>query len=156
MGMITPTNGFPMAEKTRLDVFRSFREGAKAMGVLNRALDGTELGSALIELIKIRASITNKCEYCVDFHRKVGSKAGISDERLDALESWEESDLFSDRERAALELTDVLTDPVDGVDGTVFDRAGEHFTDVEITQVVYVIANIAAWNRIMLADHAAV
>lgn len=144
-----------MVEKTRLDVFRSFRAGAKAMGGLNRALNETELGVPLIELIKIRSSIITNCEYCVDFHRVLGSKAGVSDEKLDALTNWQESDLFSERERAALAINDALAVPFDGVDGAVFENAGQHFSDLEMTQVVYVVANIAAWNRIMLADHAA-
>ncbi len=144
-----------MADKTRLDVFRSFRVGAKAMGGLNRALNESDLGPALIELIKIRSSIITDCEYCVDFHRELASKAGVSDERLDALENWRDSELFSDRERAALSINDALAVPFDGVDGAIFEDAGQTLSDQEMTQVVYVVANIAAWNRIMLADHAA-
>ena len=64
---------------------------------------------SLIELIKIRASQINRCGYCLDMHHKDALKDGESIQRLYLLPAWEESPVYTDQEKAVLNLTEVLT-----------------------------------------------
>jgi AhpD family alkylhydroperoxidase len=68
-----------------------------------------EVDDDLRELIKLRASQINGCAFCIDMHWKDARAAGESEERLYTLDAWRESPLYSDRERAALELCEAIT-----------------------------------------------
>ena len=81
-------------------------DGYRALAALTRA---GHPDHALAEIVKLRASRINNCRYCVDAHTAGAQKAGVSDERIAATADWQASDLFDDRERAALALTDLLT-----------------------------------------------
>ena len=61
------------------------------------------------ELVKLRASILNGCAYCIDMHSKRARKAGESEQRLYMVAAWQDAPFFSERERAALALTDAVT-----------------------------------------------
>ncbi len=80
---------------------------------MSRALVALEreirIEPALRELVKLRASILNGCAYCIDMHTKDARKAGESEQRLYAVAAWQEAPFFSERERAALALTDAVT-----------------------------------------------
>jgi AhpD family alkylhydroperoxidase len=100
----------------------------------------------------VRASQINGCAYCVDLHVGIALKAGERQRRLHALATWRESPFFSDRERAALALTEALTRMDQGVlPEAVVAAAAEHFAPDERAQLVVVIAGINAWNRVMAA-----
>jgi AhpD family alkylhydroperoxidase len=105
------------------------------------------------ELVKIRASQINGCAFCLDMHVKDARKAGESQERIDLLAVWHEADgLYSDKERAALALTEAVTLLTEGfVPDEVYARAAEHFDEVELTRLVGAIVAINAWNRFNVA-----
>jgi AhpD family alkylhydroperoxidase len=118
------------------------------------AFDGSiELDSALRELVKIRASQLNGCAYCIALHTRDARKAGESEQRLYALAAWRESPLFTERERAALELTDVITRIGErGVPDAVYERAVSEFSAVELANLIFAITAINAWNRIAVSS----
>lgn len=91
---------------TRLDYYTVAPEGVKAVRALEQYLRKSELEPALIELVKLRASLINGCAYCVDLHAKEARAKGESEQRLFALPVWRETPFFSPRERAALAWTD--------------------------------------------------
>jgi AhpD family alkylhydroperoxidase len=65
---------------------------------------------ALAELVVIRASQLNHCAFCLDMHLALAREYGVSEKQLDLLAAWEEAEeVFDDRERAALELTEAVT-----------------------------------------------
>src|SRR4051812_36226343 len=68
----------------------------------------------LLELVKIRASQLNSCAYCLDMHTKDARVLGESEQRLYALSAWRETPFYSERERAALALTEAVTLIADG------------------------------------------
>jgi AhpD family alkylhydroperoxidase len=139
----TPTNTF---EQPRLDIARHARGAYRAMS----ALDGTiELDSSLRDLVSLRASILNGCAYCVDMHTLDAAARGESAQRLHAVAAWHEAPFFTERERAALQLTDSVTLLPDGhVPREVFEAARAHFDDGELAQLIWAITAINAWNRI--------
>jgi len=122
----------------------------RAMAAFDRSI---EFDPALRELVKIRASIVNGCAFCIDMHTRDARQAGESEQRLYALAAWRESPLFSDRERAALNLTDTITNVSQaGVPDEAYLEAAEHFQSDHLAQLILAIVAINAWNRIAIAS----
>ncbi|MDI3424241.1 carboxymuconolactone decarboxylase family protein [Streptomyces luteolus] len=109
------------------------------------ARDG--LDPVLVELVQIRASQVNKCAYCIDYHTGDARKAGESEERIYQLSAWEESSLFTEKERAALALTEAVTVLPKGVADAVYAEAEKHFEQKELAQLIALIFTVNAWNR---------
>ena len=108
----------------------------------------------LLELIKLRASQINGCAFCIDMHWKDARAAGETEERLYALDAWRESPLYDERERAALELCEAMTLITEGqVPDEVWEPASEVLGD-EVAQVVFAVAAINTWNRLMITTRA--
>ena len=107
---------------------------------------------SLLELVKLRASILNGCAYCVDMHSEDALAAGESPARLFAVAAWREGPFFTDRERAALGLTDALTRLGDhGVPDEVWAEAAAEFSERELADLVGAIGVINLWNRLAIA-----
>ena len=88
-------------------------------------------------------------------HTKVARSLGESEQRLYALSAWRETSFFTDRERAALALTEAVTLVADGhVPQPVIDEAATQFTGEQLTKVLYAIVEINAWNRIAISTGA--
>jgi AhpD family alkylhydroperoxidase len=123
----------------------------RAMAAFDRSID---LDPVLRELIKIRASQINGCAYCLDMHTRAARAAGEDERRLATLAAWREAPFFTERERAALALTDAVTRLGEhGVTDEVWIAAAAHFDEPELAQVVWAIAAINSWNRIAVATH---
>lgn len=111
---------------------------------------GLERG--LLGLIYTRASQLNGCAFCLEMHTREARAAGETEARLYAVSIWEESPLFSERERAALAWTEAVTlVSVDRVPDAVWERVRPHFTDEEIATLTYAVVIINAWNRLAIA-----
>jgi AhpD family alkylhydroperoxidase len=109
------------------------------------------------ELIKIRASQINHCGFCLNMHLVDARKHGVSEQKLDVLAAWEEAgDLFTDREKAALALTEAITEITDGVPDDVYARAAEVFGERELGQVIAMAVTNNAWNRINVTVRTAI
>jgi AhpD family alkylhydroperoxidase len=107
----------------------------------------------LLDLVKLRASQLNGCAYCLDLHSRDLRAKGESPQRLDVLSAWREVPLFSDRERAALALTEAITRVGDThVPDDVVDAARAVFDEDELAQLVFEIVVINAWNRVAITD----
>lgn len=121
----------------------------KAMNAFDAASRQTTIETSLLELVRLRASQLNGCAYCVDTHSRDARQAGETEQRLYAVPVWRETPLFSDRERAAFELTEAATRLTEGgVSDEVWARATKHFDDVQLAELVWVITVINAWNRL--------
>lgn len=122
----------------------------RAMKGLENASRESSLESSVQELVRLRASQLNGCAYCVARHSDEAREAGEDQRRLDLLPAWREAGgRFTERERAALELTEAATRLTDGeVTDEVWQRAAAVFTDTELAELVWVIAVINAWNRV--------
>ena len=126
----------------------------KAMNTLEAASRKGVLEPSLQELVRLRASQLNGCAYCVDMHSADARKGGDTEQRLYLLPVWRETELFTERERAALELTEAGTDLAGtGVGDEVFGRASAQFNEVELAELIWVIAVINAWNTVGAIAH---
>ena len=132
----------------RLKIYKVSPELLDAMMVLSTA-SAKDIDPELGELIKIRASQINHCAFCLNMHLVDARKHGVSEQKLDVLAAWEEAgDLFTERERAALALTEAITQIADGVPDDVYEQAAAVFTERELGQVIAMAVTINAWNRI--------
>ena len=133
----------------RIKVYKTSPELYDAMMALSNAA-AKDLDPALGELIKIRASQINHCAFCLDMHTRDARKHGITEQQLDVLAAWEEAGhLFNERERAALALTEAITELGNGhVSDEVYARAAAVFSERELGQVIAMAVTINAWNRI--------
>ena len=133
----------------RIKIYKTSPELYDAMMALSNAA-AKDVDAGLGELIKIRASQINHCAFCLDMHTRDARKHGVSDQKLDVLAAWEEAGgLFTERERAALALTEAITELGDGhVPDDVYERAAEVFAERELGQVIALAVTINAWNRI--------
>lgn len=148
---MTTTNeatGYAPEEPARLNWYKHAPEVYKAMVALEIA-SKKGLDPVLVELVKSRASQLNNCAFCLDMHAKDALAAGERVERLVQLSAWRESrHFYTEKELAALELTESVTVLTDGfVPDEVYATAAGHFEDAELVQLIAVITTINAWNR---------
>jgi AhpD family alkylhydroperoxidase len=136
-------------EQPRMEIGRHARHAYRAMIAFDGAI---ELDSSLGDLVRVRASMLNGCAYCVDMHTKDARAAGETEQRLYSLATWHEAPFYTDRERAALALTDAITLIADSrVPREIYDDAARHFDEPELAQLIWTITAINAWNRIAVA-----
>lgn len=119
------------------------------MMALQKVVNQISLEPELVELVKLRASQINRCAFCIDMHFRDAQAQGESTERLYLLDAWQEVDVYSPRERAALAWTEALTRlPDAAVSDEVFAEASAHLTEAELLELTLAIVAINGWNRL--------
>jgi len=128
-------------------------EGIAKMRELEHYLNtGTNFEQSLLELIRLKASLINGCEYCINFHTAELRKKNESAERISQVAEWRSSEAYTKRERAALAWTEAVTNIQDGhAPDAIYDEVRAHFSDVETVNLTLAITTINAWNRISIA-----
>jgi AhpD family alkylhydroperoxidase len=117
-----------------------------------RAADWTP---KLILLVKIRVSQINGCAYCLHMHTEHARKLGETDMRLHLLDAWQESHLYSPRERAVLAWAESLTKIADThAPDDIYEVARSQFSEKELADLSIAIAMINAWNRLCIGTRA--
>jgi AhpD family alkylhydroperoxidase len=127
-------------------------QGVKLLGELDAYTKSTDLDPKLRELVKIRASQINGCVYCLSYHSADARKSGESEMRLYCLSAWEESNLYSEMEKAALELTEHVTLlPSLKVPDHVYHNVRKYFSETQYINLTMLIVMINCWNRMSVA-----
>jgi len=113
-------------------------------------ITGSTLPAGIQELVKIRASQINGCGVCLDMHTKDAEHAGESSVRINLVAAWREATVFTEAERAALEITEQGTRMADGggVNDDAWADAAKHFDDAQLGALVCLIALINVYNRL--------
>src|SRR5687768_15506064 len=125
-----------------------------SMYELNRYLSSASLDTRLKDLIKIRASQINGCAYCIETHSADALKHGEDHNRIFALSAWWESPRFTNKEKAALAMTDEITLIADnGLTEATYQEASRYFNENELAQIIMQIGAINIWNRIAVSTH---
>ncbi|MFD7711176.1 carboxymuconolactone decarboxylase family protein [Streptomyces sp. NPDC059786] len=137
----------------RLDYFAAPATGKAVKHLLSagRALKEAPLPAATAELIALRVSQINGCAACIDMHTKDAAAAGETPVRLHLVAAWREATVFTEAERAALELAEQgtrLADAAPGVGDDVWARAAKHYDDEQLAALVMMIAFMNAANRL--------
>jgi AhpD family alkylhydroperoxidase len=127
----------------------------QAMAAMQHYIENCGLEHSLLELVKTRASQINGCGYCIDMHTKDARARGETEQRLYLLNAWRESPFYTDRERAALEWTEVITLIADShAPDAVYERVKQRFTPEELINLTLAITTINSWNRLSIAFRA--
>jgi AhpD family alkylhydroperoxidase len=135
--------------KHRLDVWKEEPLYWDHIVAIDKRLVASSVPRSLIELIKVRVSQINKCVFCIDYHTQDALKLGESQRRLFALSAWQESPLFSDSEKSALQIAEEITHiSVDGVADETYEKLKTHFNTKEIADIIVSISHINFLNRI--------
>ncbi len=114
-------------------------------------ITGSAVPATTQELVKLRASQINGCGFCTDMHTKEALHAGESQLRLNLVAAWREATVFSEAERAALELAEQgtrIADVSEGVSDEVWARAEKYYDEEELGALVSLIALINMFNRL--------
>lgn len=138
--------------EARLNVFGSplAAKVIKHINAAGKVISDSPLPAATQELVKIRASQINGCGFCLDMHTKEAVEAGETSTRLHLVAGWREATVFTDAERAALELAEEgtrLADGAGGVTDEVWANAAKHYDEEQLTALVALIALINTYNR---------
>jgi len=133
----------------RVDFMRQSAGLARKLVELDTLFLQSSIEESIRHLVMIRASQINHCAFCIDMHIKQATVHGERPLRIHHLPVWRESTLFSARERASLEWTEVLTRlPEQGVPDDLYERVRAQLSEQEISDLSFTIGAINAWNRI--------
>ena len=124
---------------------------AKHINSAGAVVTGSPLPAATQELVKIRASQINGCAACTDMHTKDAGHAGETSVRLNLVAVWREATVFTEAERAALELTEQgtrIADAAGGVTDEAWAAAAKHYDEDQLAALVCLVALINTYNRV--------
>ena len=120
-----------------------------AISALSQAVANSSLDPELQQLVKIRASQINGCAFCTQLHINESRHMGIAAPKLDLIAVWREAGVFSEREKAALAWTELLTRLSEQhVSDEDYAAVSVHFAPAELAWLSASIAVINTWNRI--------
>jgi AhpD family alkylhydroperoxidase len=124
---------------------------AKHINSAGAVLTNSGLPAATQELVKLRASQINGCGMCTDMHTKEALAAGETQQRLNLVAAWREATVFTEPERAALELTEQgtrIADAAGGVSDDAWAGAAKHYDNDQLAALTCLIALINTYNRL--------
>jgi AhpD family alkylhydroperoxidase len=120
-----------------------------AMGKFNQAVrKGKSVDERLKNLVELKGAQMIGCEFCVDLGSQICRNFGLSDDELLALPRYRQSDLFTEREKLALDYTvAVMRTPVEVTD-ELFAQIKEHFTDQQLVEITahLMVVNLDRFN----------
>ncbi|MGW1678822.1 carboxymuconolactone decarboxylase family protein [Saccharopolyspora sp. NPDC002376] len=130
----------------RLDLSKTAPEPYAGFSQADTAIRQGPLDETVRELVKIRVSQINGCVFCVDMHSREALRIGEDQHRLLQLPVWQESELFDERERAALAYAETATRR-ERVTDELWDALREAFPDeAELGHLVTQVSLINALN----------
>ncbi|MGR6968354.1 carboxymuconolactone decarboxylase family protein [Streptomyces cynarae] len=137
----------------RLNYFADPTAGKALKHVMTagRTIQDSRLPAATQELVALRVSQINGCAVCIDMHTKEAAAAGETSVRLNLVAAWREATVFSEAERAALELAEQATRIADGAGGVtdeVWACAAKHYDEEQLTALVLLVSFMNMVNRL--------
>ncbi|MGB0846557.1 MAG: carboxymuconolactone decarboxylase family protein [Thiolinea sp.] len=103
-------------------------------------------------LVELRVSQINGCAYCIDLHASEAREFGEQQQRLDCLVVWRESGLFSEREMAALQWAESVTNiAVEADIETKLEALLSHFNETEVVDLTWIVALMNCLNRMAIS-----
>jgi AhpD family alkylhydroperoxidase len=116
-----------------------------------KAAKDAGLPRALVELINVRVSLLNGCATCLEVHFRKAAEAGVTPKQLATVSQWRETEVFDEREQAALRLAEITTTlPDHDVAEREYGRARAVLTEAETSAVIWIAVAINAFNRVSI------
>ena len=136
----------------RISAYDAAPAAMKALQNVEAYLHQCGLDQRLIELVKMRASQINGCAYCLHMHSKELRRLGESEQRIYLLNAWQESPLYTPRERAALAWTEAVTLIAQThAPDAAYTEVRRQFDDKELIDLTILIGMINLWNRLAIS-----
>ncbi len=136
-----------------LNIFKVFGHAPKlgtvfTAGVMEMLQDA-ELDWVTKELLILKATQRNECQYCVVQHETVSNRLGISDDKIADIDGdrYRTSPHFTEGERALLDLTAQIGVDANRIPESLWARVKEHYTEPQIVEAVYVITQYIAISK---------
>ena len=127
-------------------------DNIKVIFEMEKLLANNTIDKELQELIKIRVSQINGCAFCLNMHTDDARKIGVDEKRIYLLNAWNDTDIQSDKEKAALELAESVTLISERkVPGNLYDKVRAYYSEEEYTDLIFIIGQINTWNRISIS-----
>ena len=118
---------------------------------MNTVRWSTELEGRLREILIIRIGHQTESAYILRQHvPKLAKAEGLSQAQCDALGHWQDTQEFSDQERAALAFADTMTERID-VPDTVFEPLRDHFSERQIVELAVLVGTYNMHSRVLRA-----
>lgn len=111
------------------------------------------LPARLVELVRLRIAFHNQCRTCMAGRYGEAYDDGLTEGLLCSLEKPEESTELTEAERAAIAYADLAATDHHAIDDATFDRLREHFSDAEIVELGFHVANYVGFGRMARALH---
>ena len=136
----------------RINAYEKGQGALKAMLGISAYLAKSSLEKNLLYLIEYRVSQINGFAYCLDMHSKDLRHGGETEQRIYMISGWRETDLYTARERAALEWAESVTLLNEGhVPDEVFENVRKEFSEEELIDLTLAVGAINTWNRVNIA-----
>lgn len=141
----------------RVNLGKSLPALYQAVAELDRraceALTSAGIAEGFSHLLRLRASQINQCAFCVRLHARDALASGESGDRVAVLAAWKESEYFTSKERAALNLVEAITLISDGqVPDAIYEQASLELSNEEMAAVEWLAVVINTWNRIAISS----
>lgn len=138
----------------RINALEAKPQVGKALMGLGGYLAKLPIEKSLLHLIEFRVSQINGCAFCLDMHAKDLRAEGETEQRVYMLSAWRETNLYTNREQAALAWAEALTKLENQqVADDVYELALKNFTEEELVDLTFAITTINTWNRFNIAFH---
>lgn len=140
----------------RVHLSRSARDAYTALEAFSKTVKAVAaeagIDARLTEIVQLHASQLNGCAYCVRVHVDRGIAAGLDADVIAQIATWRESGVFTERERAALELTEAFTFIHEGgIPDDVYNHVGGILSEKEYVALSWVLVSINSFNRVAIA-----
>lgn len=144
-------------DDTRVNLGKAAPELYRAVmsldGQVNQRARSAGIADGFSHLLRLRAAQLNHCAFCVRMHTRDALATGETSDRISVLPAWRETQYFSDKERAALQLVEAVTLVAqDQVPETVYAEAAEVLSTDEIVAVEWLAIQMAIWTRIAISS----
>lgn len=128
-------------------------EGIAALRSFEHYLNtGTTLPPVLLELLRLRVSTLNGCDFCVQMHTAELRKHHEPESRIAAVADWASSDAFTPKERAALAFADSVTNiQSTHISDDEYAAINQSFSGKDLADLTMAVAGINAWNRLAIS-----
>jgi AhpD family alkylhydroperoxidase len=117
------------------------------------SLQNSPLSKELRALLELRVSQINGCKYCCNLHKTEAIKLGVTVDKINALEQFIDSNDYSDAEKEALSLAELLT-KLDNITMVEETKLNFYFSEREIVDITICISLMNAFNRLAISMRA--
>lgn len=127
-------------------------EGIAALRSFEHYLNtGTTLSPVLLELLRLRVSMLNGCDFCIQMHTAELRKHHEPDSRIEGIADWQASSAFTPKERTALAYADSVTNiQRTHVSDEEYAAVNQFFSGKDLADLTLAVAGINAWNRLAI------